>query len=292
MPMRKILEYILKRIWFLFPDELYLKIIYYLKMGRKLDLDDPKTMNEKLQWLKIHNRKPEYTTMVDKILVKEYVSEKIGPQYVVPLLGVWDDVEDIDFESLPEKFVLKSNHSGNNLGVVICHDKSGFDVEKAKRKLKKSLRLDIYKVYREWPYKNVQKRFFAEEYLGRDLMDYKFYCFDGYVDSVLVCIDRQIGDPKFYFFDKEWNLRRYNKRGKAAPADFTLPKPEGVDEMFRLASKLSEGLPFARVDFYNVDGKVYFGEITFFPDGGFDANRLPEADMLFGSMIDLDKVDK
>lgn len=290
--MRKILEYILKRIWFLFPDELYLKIIYFLKMGRKLNLDDPRTMNEKLQWLKLHNRKPEYTTMVDKILVKEYVSEKIGPQYVAPLLGVWDKVEDIDFESLPRQFVLKANHSGDNKGVVICPDKPSLDVKKARRNLRKSLKLDIYKVYREWPYKNVRKRFFAEEYLGKDLVDYKFYCFDGYADSVLVCIDRQIGDPKFYFFDKDWNLKRYNQRGKAAPADFTLPKPEGVDEMFGLASRLSEGLPFARVDFYNVNGRIYFGEITFYPSGGFDPKRLPEADLLFGSMIDLSKVNQ
>ena len=121
-------------------------------------------------------------------------------------------------------------------------------------------------------------------------MDYKFYCFDGRADSVLVCIDRQIGDPKFYFFDKEWNLKRYNQRGKSAPADFTLPKPDGIDEMFGLASKLSEGLPFARIDFYNVNGRIYFGEITFYPSGGFDPKRLPEADLHFGSMIDLSKV--
>lgn len=289
---RKILEYILKRVWFLFPDAFYLKVLYYLKMGRKLDLDHPKTMNEKLQWLKLHNQKAQFTEMVDKILVKDYVSKKIGPQYVVPLLGVWDNVENIDFESLPQQFVLKANHSGDNKGIVICPDKSTIDVDKAKRNLKKSLKLDIYKVYREWPYKNVRKRFFAEEYLGKDLVDYKFYCFDGYVDSVMVCVDRQIGSPKFYFFDKEWQLKRYNARGKAAPADFSLPKPEGVDEMFGLASELSKGLPFARVDFYNVNGKIYFGEITFFPASGFDANRLPEADMHFGSMIDLSKVDE
>lgn len=289
--MRKILEYILKRVWFLFPDRLYLQIIYYLKMGRRLNLDDPKTMNEKLQWLKLNNRKPEYTSMVDKILVKDYVSDKIGAGYVAPLLGVWDRVEDIDFDSLPDKFVLKANHSGDNKGVVICPDKSALDMDKARRNLKKSLKLDIYRVYREWPYKNVRKRFFAEEYLGKELVDYKFYCFDGHVDSVLVCVDRQIGDTKFYFFDREWKLKRYNQRGKDAPEDFTLPKPEGIDEMFGLASKLSEGLPFARVDFYDVDGKVYFGEITFFPSGGFDPNRLPEADLLFGSMIDLDKVE-
>lgn len=288
--MRRILEYILKRIWFLFPDELYLKIMFYVNMGRRLDLDDPKTMNEKLQWLKLYDRKPEYTSMVDKILVKDYVSEKIGPQYVAPLLGVWDKVEDIDFDSLPDEFVIKANHSGGNLAVLICPDKAALDVRKAKSYLRKSLRYDVYRAYREWPYKNVQKRFFAEEYLGKDLVDYKFYCFNGYVDSVLVCIDRQIGDTKFYFFDREWNLKRYNQRGKAAPADFTLPKPEGIDEMFGLAARLSEGIPFVRVDFYDVNGKVYFGELTFYPSGGFDSKRLPEADLHFGSMINLPDV--
>lgn len=288
--MRRILEYILKRIWFLFPDELYLKIMFYVNMGRRLDLDDPKTMNEKLQWLKLYDRKPEYTSMVDKILVKDYVSEKIGPQYVAPLLGVWDKVEDIDFDSLPDEFVIKANHSGGNMAVLICPDKAALDVRKAKSYLRKSLRYDVYRAYREWPYKNVQKRFFAEEYLGKDLVDYKFYCFNGYVDSVLVCIDRQIGDTKFYFFDREWNLKRYNQRGKAAPADFTLPKPEGIDEMFGLAARLSEGIPFVRVDFYDVNGKVYFGELTFYPSGGFDSKRLPEADLHFGSMINLPDV--
>jgi len=288
--MRRILEYILKRIWFLFPDELYLKIMFYVNMGRRLDLDDPKTMNEKLQWLKLYDRKPEYTSMVDKILVKDYVSKKIGPQYVAPLLGVWDKVEDIDFDSLPDEFVIKANHSGGNLAVLICPDKAALDVRKAKSYLRKSLRYDVYRAYREWPYKNVRKRFFAEEYLGKDLVDYKFYCFNGYVDSVLVCIDRQIGDTKFYFFDREWNLKRYNQRGKAAPADFTLPKPEGIDEMFGLAARLSEGIPFVRVDFYDVNGKVYFGELTFYPSGGFDSKRLPEADLHFGSMINLPDV--
>lgn len=288
--MRRILEYILKRIWFLFPDELYLKIMFYVNMGRRLDLDEPKTMNEKLQWLKLYDRKPEYTSMVDKILVKDYVSKKIGPQYVAPLLGVWDKVEDIDFDSLPDEFVIKANHSGGNLAVLICPDKAALDVRKAKSYLRKSLRYDVYRAYREWPYKNVQKRFFAEEYLGKDLVDYKFYCFNGYVDSVLVCIDRQIGDTKFYFFDREWNLKRYNQRGKAAPADFTLPKPEGIDEMFGLAARLSEGIPFVRVDFYDVNGKVYFGELTFYPSGGFDSKRLPEADLHFGSMINLPDV--
>ena len=153
--------------------------------------------------------------------------------------------------------------------------------------MKRSLSNDIYKYLVEWPYKNVDKKIFAEEYLGDCPTDYKFYCFDGLVDSVLVCIERKTGHPKFYFFDREWKLRRYNKRGKEAPVDFSLPKPDGMDKMFEIASKISKGIPYARVDLYNVNGKIYFGEITFFPDSGFDHNRLPESDLYFGEKIKL-----
>lgn len=286
--MKQLLLRIVRKLNFLFPDKLYLQICFYLEMGKKLDLRNPKTMNEKLQWLKLYNRKSEYTTMVDKILVKDYVAKIIGEDYIVPLFGVWDTPEQIDFDSLPNQFVLKTNHSGGNTGVVIVKDKSKIDREAIKEKLKTSLKSDIYARYREWPYKNVERKVFAEAYLGDDIADYKFYCYNGYVDAVMICVDRQIGDPKFYFFDKEWNLKRYNKRGKEAPADFTLPKPDGVDKMFELASVLSKDIPYARVDFYNVNGKIYFGEITFFPASGFDKNRLPESDALFGDMIRLD----
>ena len=286
--MRRILLSIVRKLNFLFPDKFYLRICFYLEMGKKLDLRNPKTMNEKLQWLKLYNRKPEYTTMVDKILVKDYVAKIIGEDYIVPLLGVWDTPDQIDFDALPSQFVLKTNHSGGNTGVVIVKDKSKIHREAIKEKLQISLKSDIYARYREWPYKNVERKVFAEAYLGDDLADYKFYCYNGYADAVMICVDRQIGDPKFYFFDKEWNLKRYNKRGKEAPADFTLPKPDGVDKMFELASVLSKDIPYARVDFYNINGQIYFGEITFFPASGFDKNRLPESDALFGEMIRLD----
>lgn len=260
-------------------------------MGKKLDLRNPQTMNEKLQWLKLYNRKLEYTMMVDKIQVKDYVSRLIGPEYVIPTIAVWDRPEKIDFGSLPDKFVLKTNHSGGNTGVILCKDKNSFSMRDAVLKLKKSLRSNIYNLYREWPYKDVHKRVFAEELLEDEggINDYKFYCFDGYVDSVLVCVDRQIGQPKFYFFDEDWKLRRYNKRGKEAPEDFTLPKPLNVDRMFEIARMLSKGIPFVRVDLYNVKGKIYFGELTFFPASGFDANRLPEADLYFGELIRITK---
>lgn len=287
MNLRRVLLGMLNRSYFLFPDKLFLQMRFYLEMGKKLSLRNPQTMNEKLQWLKLYNRKPEYTMMVDKILVKDYVSGLIGPEHVVPTIAVWDSPEEIDFGSLPDKFVLKTNHSGGNTGVILCKDKNSFATQEALVRLKKSLRSNIYKLYREWPYKDVHKRVFAEELLEDEggINDYKFYCFDGYVDSVLVCVDRQIGQPKFYFFDEDWKLRRYNKRGKEAPEDFTLPKPLNIDRMFEIARVLSKGIPFVRVDLYNVKGKIYFGELTFFPASGFDANRLPEADLYFGGLI-------
>ena len=283
--LRKILLKVVSRLYFLFPERLYLIIRYYLVMGKPLHLDDPKTMNEKLQWLKLYNRKPEYTQMVDKVLAKDYVANLIGQKYIVPTLGVWDHFDEIDFDKLPKQFVLKTNHSGGSTGVVSCKDKTTFDKVSAKKKLERSLKRDISRSLIEWPYRNVKRKILAEEYLGDDLIDYKFYCFNGEVDVVMNCIERQTGNPKCYFFDKEWNLRRLNKRGKEAPEGFTLPKPEGIDEMFIIAARLSEGLPFARVDLYNINGIIYFSEITFFPDSGFDSNRLPESDLYFGEKI-------
>lgn len=288
--MQRILISLLRRLYFLFPDRLYIKMRYLFEMGKALDLDHPKTMNEKLQWLKLYNRNPEYTRIVDKISAKDYISSCLGKEYVVPLLQVWDTPNDIDIECLPDKFVLKTNHSGGNTGVIICTSKKSFNLNDARKQLKKSLKLDIYNLYREWPYKNIKKRVFAEAYLGDDLVDYKFYCYNGYVDAVLVCVDRHLNSPKFYFFDKDWNLKRYNKRGQEAPSGFMIPKPENMDKMFEIAAKLSIGYPFVRVDLYNVAGKIYFGEMTFFPASGYDVNRLPEADLYFGNLIDLSLV--
>ena len=227
--MRKFLSRVVAKLYFLFPERLYLIIRYYLEMGKPLHLDNPKTMNEKLQWLKLYNRKPEYTKMVDKVLAKEYVASLIGEKYIVPTLGVWNHFDEIDFGQLPNQFVLKTNHSGGNAGVVICKDKTLLDKKAAKLKLEASLKHDISRSFVEWPYRNIERKILAEVFLGDDLTDYKFYCFNGYADVVLNCIERNTGHPKFYFFDKDWSLRRLNKRGKEAPEGFTLPKPEGID---------------------------------------------------------------
>ena len=275
------------------PDEEYLKRLFKAWMGKDLDLDNPRTLNEKLQWLKLHDRSPLYTKLVDKYEVKSFVGDLIGYEHIIPTLGVWDRFEDIDFSALPGQFVLKCTHDSHNF--VICRDKAKLNVGAAKKKLTRALRRNYYLKYREWPYKDVKPRIIAEEYLEDEsgfLTDYKFYCFNGKVDCVLTCFDRMSGDTKFYFFDRNWELKRYNKQGKEAPEGFTKPKPAGMDEMFDLAEVLGKasGAPFVRVDFYNVYGKIYFGELTLYPAAGFDTGRLPETDLLFGEMIDLNIV--
>ncbi len=279
------------------PDAEYLKRMFKASFGYDLDLNNPKTFNEKLQWLKLHDRNPEYTPLVDKLLAKENVAKIIGKEHIIPNIAVYDSPDKIDFRDLPNKFVLKCNHN-SGLGMYICKDKSKLtvkDINHIRKNLAKGLAQDYYLHGREWPYKNIQRKIIAEKYMtdgpGKDTFtDYKFFCFNGKVDSVMVCLDRNTGDTKYYFFDKDWRLCRYNKRGKEAPKNFTLPKPDHIDEMFEIAHTLSKGLPFARVDLYNSEGQIYFGEITFFPDSGFDSNLLKETDEYFGSLIDLEEV--
>lgn len=274
----------------LIPDRWYLKRFFRKKMGKRLNLSNPQTFNEKLQWLKLYNRKAEYTDMVDKYEVKKYVENIIGQQYIIPTLGVYSKFEEIDFDALPDKFVLKCTHDSG--GLVICRDKKQLDINAAKEKIERSLKRNYYWSGREWPYKNVPKKIICEKFMSdfdgaQDFTDYKFFCFDGKVDCVMVCLERSSGETKFYFFDQDWNLKRLNIRGKNAPEGFTIPKPQCMDEMFKIAAELSKGMPFVRVDLYQSNGQIYFGELTFFPDSGFDANLLPETDMYFGSLLQL-----
>lgn len=273
------------------PDEEYISQMFRANMGYELNLKSPETFNEKLQWLKLFDRKPEYTVMADKYLVRGYIEEKLGREYLIPLLGAWDNPDDIDFSSLPEQFVLKCNHN-SGLGMYICRNRSDLNEKKVIAGLRKGIKQDYYLRGREWPYKNIPRKIICEKYMtdspeSRDFTDYKFFCFDGKVDCVMLCLERSSGDTKFYFFDRDWNLKRYNIRGKNAPEGFTLPKPDNIDKMFEIAAVLSKGLPFARIDLYNSEGQIYFGEITFYPDSGFDANLLPETDKYFGSLIKL-----
>lgn len=270
----------------LIPDRIFLKYQFHYVFGYKLDLKHPKTFNEKLQWLKLYDRNPLYTTLVDKLTVKNWVADTIGRQYVIPTLAVYDTVDEIDLDRLPDQFVLKCTHDSGS--VVICRDKNSFDINTSKQKLESGLHNSFYLKHREWPYKNIKRRILAEQYLvdeNGELRDYKFFSFAGKVEYVMVCIDRSKNDTKYYFFNKDWELERLNIRGKNAASDFLLPKPKNLEKMYEIAERLSVGIPFVRVDLYNVLGHIYFGEMTFFPDSGLDKNLLPEADRLFGDMI-------
>ena len=277
--------------WFssLLPDDLYLKWLFRHRLGYRLNLKDPKSYNEKLQWLKLNDRHEEYTDLVDKVAVKSFVSEKIGPQYIIPTYGVWDTVEEIDWGSLPSRFVVKStNDSG---GVVVCKDKASLDFEKAKALLKKRGGRDYTKLNKEYPYHNVKHRFLAEEYeedeSGTELKDYKFFCFDGKPLFLFVATGRQKGDTRFDFFDINFNhLPVINGHPNA---DIMPTQPDNYDEMVRVASALSEGIPHVRVDLYNVKGKVLFGEMTFYHWSGIVPFEPIEWDYKFGSYLNLPK---
>lgn len=274
------------------PDEVYLKICYRCHIHKKLDLKHPKTYNEKLQWLKLHDRNPAYTNMVDKYAVRTYVAEKIGAQYLFPLLGVWDSVEDIDFEKLPNKFVLKCTHDSG--GVVICTDKDKLNIESTKQKLNRFMKRKYWKLHREWPYKNVPHRIIAEKYMvdesGTQLKDYKFFCFDGEPKVLFVATDRNI-DTRFDFFDMDFHHIEVINGHKNS--DQRIKKPDGFDQMKVLASVLSKGIPHVRVDFYNINGKIYFGEMTFFHFAGF-VPFIPESyDYMLGDWLNLpEKIDR
>lgn len=269
-------------------EEKYIKIYFRLAMGKFPNLEHPQTFSEKLQWLKLYDRKPEYTMMVDKYAVKEYVSHKIGKQYVIPVFGVWNRPEDIDYDSLPNQFVLKCNHDSG--GLVICKDKSKLDKKKVCEKINKSIKRNLFYGTREWPYKNVKPLVFAEEYMEDkfgELRDYKFFCFDGKVKAMFIATDRQkLGeDTKFDFFDENFNHLPFTNGHPNA--DSMPEKPTHFEEMKVLAEKLSAGIPQVRVDFYEVDNRVYFGELTFFHWGGIKPFEPEEWDYKFGSWIKL-----
>ncbi len=271
------------------PDRLYLKLLFRLKMGYWMDFDNPQTFNEKLQWLKLYNRRPEYTQMVDKYAAKEYVASIIGAEYIIPTLGVWDSVEDIDFDSLPNQFVLKCTHDSG--GIVICTDKSQLNIEEAKSKLKKGLKRDYYPTSREWPYKNVPHRIIAEQYMvdesGYELKDYKFFCFDGVPKALFIASDRgnTTEETKFDFFDMDFHHLPFTNGHPNAVKPVL--KPKGFEMMKILAAKLSQGMPHARIDFYDINGQIYFGEITFFHWGGVVPFEPIEWDYAFGSWLTL-----
>lgn len=273
------------------PDKLFLKIQFRARIGKKLDLKNPVSFNEKLQWMKLYDRNPLYTNLVDKYRAREYVKERIGEEYLIPLIGQWKNPEDIDFSSLPEKFVLKCNHNSGT-GMFICKNKEKADLDKIRYGLKKGLKENYYIIHREWPYKNVERRIICEQYIEDsktgELRDYKFLCFNGVPKLMYIASERQTsadGEPKFDFFDIDGkHLDFFNAHPNAA---VTPEIPSQFEKMKELASKLSDGLRHVRVDFYEADGVIYFGEMTFFHMSGFYPFEPYEWDIKIGEWLTL-----
>lgn len=272
------------------PDKLFLKLQYRAQMGKPLNLENPKTFNEKLQWLKLYDRKPEYTMMVDKYAVKEYVAGIIGEEYIIPTLGVWDAFDEIDFDSLPNQFVLKCTHDSG--GLVICRNKSKLDIQAAKRKINKALKRNYYYCGREWPYKNVKHRIIAEAYMEDSeqtdgLRDYKFYCFNGtpkflYISQGL----ENHNTAKISFLNLDWTKALFC-RSDYDQFDVLPHKPQNYNEMLIIAKQLSEDIPFVRVDMYEIQKKIFFSELTFSPCDGMMPFEPKEWDGKIGDLLTL-----
>lgn len=270
-------------------DKQYLKLDFLLGMHRRLNLESPKTFCEKMQWLKLYNRKPQHSLMVDKYEAKKYVSAIIGDEYIVKSLGVWEHFDDIDFGKLPDQFVLKCTHDSG--GLVICRDKAKFDKDFARSKIEACLKQSFYWEHREFPYKNVKPRIIVEQYLENrgkvDLVDYKIYCFNGKAKYCQVIQDRS-NKETIDFFDEQWVHQKFcGLNPLAEHSSESIIKPHNWELMKELASRLSADEPFLRVDFYEIDDKVYFGELTFFPSGGLGVFTPKEWDLKLGEMIKL-----
>jgi len=273
------------------PDKLYLSIKFYTKMGYWMNWKKPQTFCEKIQWLKIYNRHEEYTEMVDKYAVKKYVAQRIGQEFLIPTLGIFDNIDDIDFSKLPDKFVLKCTHDSG--GLIVCRDKNKLNIEATKEKLRKGLERTYIIQNREYPYKQVPRRIIAEEYIqtdsGSDLIDYKFFCFNGRAEYCQVIANRTT-DESIDFYNRNWEHQEFIgllPTAHHAPTEHDMPK--NYNKMLNIADKLASEIssPFVRIDLYNVKGKIYFGEITFFPATGIGQFRPAEWDLRLGEMIKL-----
>ena len=270
-------------------DEEYLRKAFKIFNGRELNLENPQTYSEKIQWLKLYDRQPKYTVMQDKYAVREYVKEKIGEEYLIPLLGAWDKADDIDFDRLPKQFVLKCNH--DCASVTICRDKGKFDKEKAREKLRKCLQRDYYLSGREWAYKNIKRKVIAEKYMeqkdGTDLTDYKFFCFSGKAKMLYVSSGQaHTQEYSVDFFNIDFEHLPI-KRGEMASSQRKVTKPDGFEKLIPLVEKLAENIPFVRVDFYLIDGHPYFGEFAFYPSSGFSDFNPFEWEKKIGDWIKL-----
>lgn len=283
---KEILVIILNHLACILPDRLFIKLKFRLRNGYWPNLAPPITYNEKLQWLKLNDQNPEYTKLVDKAEVKDYVASIIGQDYIIPTLGIWNNVEEIDWNSLPNQFVIKNtNDSG---GLVVCKDKDVFDVEKAKEKLKKGASRNYTSITKEYPYKDVPRRFIAEEYKEDEygeLRDYKFFCFNGEPKMIFVATGRQKGATTFDFYDINWN--HLDIQNEYPNKDGGIPKPSKLSEMIDVARKLSSNIPHVRVDLYFCNNQIYFGEMTFFHNSGFYPWKPSDWDYKLGSYLKL-----
>ena len=286
------------------PDKLYLSLRYRFIMGHSIDWEHPQTFSEKIQWLKVNHRHPKYTTIVDKYAVKDHVTSIIGAEYVIPTLGVWDTPEDMEWDTLPNQFVLKTTHGGGGGGVIICNDKGTFDKKHSIAKLINSLNQDIYLSLREWPYKDVPRRIIAEQFIAPiknvnadglieydELLDYKFFCFNGKVKFYKVDFGRFIEHHANYY-STDGQLLEFGEADVAPDPSRKITLPQNMNEMIALAERLSSGEPFMRVDFYNIMGQIYFGEITLYPASGLGKWTTPDADKIIGSYLDISELQK
>ena len=270
-------------------DEQYLRRAFRVYMGRELDLDKPQTYNEKLQWLKLYDRRELYTTLVDKYAVKQWVSERIGPEHVIPTLGAWDHFDQIDFDALPDRFVLKCTHDSG--GLVIVRDKKAMDRQAVRQRMEAVLRRDYYLPFREWPYKDVPRRIIAEEYIedptsSHGLHDYKIFTFDGKAKLFFVTSDRGAAIPQTNdYFDMDGNKLPIN--WIHPPSDRPFERPAGFEKMVEMAECLAEGIPHVRVDFYDISGRILFGEMTMYTAAGFTPIQPAEYDLILGQYLNL-----
>lgn len=284
---KKIIIYLMnKNFFFWMNDKTYLKLKYRLILNKKLDLNNPKTFNEKLQWLKLYNRNPEYTKMVDKYEAKKYVASIIGNEYIIKTLEIYNNYNEIDFNKLPNQFVIKPTHTSGD--IFICKDKKSINNKELRKKINRWLKRKYYYFHREWPYKNVKPRIIIEEYKNSkeqaELTDYKFFCFNGNAEMILVCSNRSKKLKKTWF-DINWNM--LDLREGDCKIDLTVKKPVNLSLMLEMANKLSQEIPFVRIDFYEIDGKVYFGEITFFPKAGYEEFKPEKYQKILGDKIKL-----
>lgn len=271
------------------PDKIYIQLNYFAHFGKPCNFKDPKTFNEKINWLKLNDHDPLYTKLVDKYEGKEYIKKRIGDEYIIPTLGVYDRFDEIDFEKLPDQFVLKCTHDSE--GIVIVKDKSKFDIKAARKKINSAMKQNFYYIGREWPYKNVKPRIIAEQYMtdesGVELKDYKIFCFNGKPEYVEVDFNRHI-EHKLNPYDFDWKPLNFCDSSKN-DYSVNIKKPLRLADMYDIAAELSKNIDFLRVDFYSIEDKIYVGELTLYPGSGFIRFNPKEVDLKYGKLLQLTK---